>query len=181
MERDRVESEVAAEERDDRYHREVDDPTTWDEDDYALTGPVEAHTRGLDFGLLLLRLAGLPMLLHGVHKAVDMPAFTAVVDTNYVGSQAPDLVAWVVMLGQVALPLLVVIGLFTRPAAFLLAALMVAIWVLVIYLRLDYAPLDEHGALTGEPALLFVGLTLPLVFTGAGRWSVDSLRTGGRP
>lgn len=164
----------------DDYHRETDDPTAWD-DDYAVTGPVEAHGRSLDLGLLLLRLASLPMLLHGVHKAVDMPAFTRVVDANVVGSQAPDLVAWLVMLGQVALPLLIAVGLFTRPAAFLLAAMMVAIWVLVVYLRLDYTPLGEHGELTGENALLYVGLSLPMVFTGAGRWSVDGLRTGGRP
>ena len=37
------------------------------------------------------------------------------------------------------------------------------------------------GALTGENALLYVALALPLVFTGAGRWSLDSLRTAGRP
>lgn len=168
-------------EPDDRYHREMDDPDDWDEDDYAITGPVEAHSHGLDFGLLLFRLAGLPLVLHGVHKAADMPAFTTTVDTNVVGSQAPDFIAWLVMLAQVALPLLIAIGLFTRPAAFLLAALMVGIWTLVIFLRQDYTLLGDNGELTGESALLYALLALPLAFTGAGRWSVDSLRTGGRP
>ena len=163
------------------YHHEVDDPRDWDGDGYALTGPVEAHGRSLDLGLLLLRLAGLPLVLHGAAKAVDMPAFTQVVADNLVGGQAPDLFAWLVMLGQVALPLLVAIGLFTRPAAFLLTAMAAAVWVFMIYLSGDYRLLDGDGALTGENALLYAGLALPLVFTGAGRWSVDGLRTGGRP
>lgn len=166
---------------DSRYHHEIGDPDIWDEDDYALTGPVEAHGRSLDLGLLLLRLAGLPMLLHGVAKAVDMPAFTQVVGDNLVGAQAPDLFAWVIVLGQLALPLLVAIGLFTRPAAFLLAGMLAAIWASTVYLGGDDTVLGRDGLLTGEHALLYAGLALPLVFTGAGRWSVDGLRTGGRP
>lgn len=163
------------------YHREVDDPSVWDEDDYALTGPVEAHGRGVDFGLLLLRLATLTLVPHGLHKAFDMPAFTREVAGTFVGGQAPDVVAWVVMLGQVALPVLIAVGLFTRPAAFLVAAMMAVIWALMVAARIDYVPLAPDGGLTGENALLYVALTLPLAFTGAGRWSVDSLRTGGRP
>lgn len=169
------------------YHHEVDDPTLWDEDDYALTGPVEAHGRSLDLGLLLLRLAALPLVLHGAAKAVAMPGFTAAVADNLVGGQAPDLFAWLLMLGQVALPLLIAVGLFTRPAAFLLAAMMATIWAFVVYLGGDYQVLDARpagaggGGLTGENVLLYAGLALPLVFTGAGRWSVDGLRTGGRP
>lgn len=166
--------------QDERYHREVDDPGDWDED-YALTGPVEAHGRGADFGLLLLRAGSLALVPHGLHQALDMPAFTRVVASNFLGAQAPDLVAWVVMLGMVALPVLIVVGLFTRPAAFLLAAMMSAIWVLMVALRVDYTVLGPDGELTGENALLYIALALPLVFTGAGRFSVDSLRTGGRP
>lgn len=166
---------------DGRYHHEIGDPSTWDEDDYALTGPVEAHGRSLDLGLVLLRLAGLPMLVHGVAKAVDMPAFTQTVADNLVGGAAPDFIAWLVMLGQITLPLLVAVGLFTRPAAFLLAGMLAAIWAIVIYLGGDYSVLGRDGGLTGENVLLYAGLALPLVFTGAGRWSVDGLRTGGRP
>lgn len=164
-----------------RYHREVDDPSAWDDDAYALTGPVEAHGRGLDFGLLLLRCGSLALVPHGLHKAFDMPAFTQAVASSFVGAQAPEVIAWVVMLGQVALPLLLAVGLFTRPAAFLLAAMMSAIWALMFVVRVDYTVLGAQGELTGESALLYIALTLPLVFTGAGRWSLDSLRTAGRP
>ena len=160
------------------YHREVDDP--WD-DGYALTGPLEAHGRGLDFGLLLLRLSVLPLVAHGVGAATDMPAFTAQVSDTFLGAQAPDVVAWAVMIALVGLPVLVVVGLFTRPAGFLLAALMATIWTTAIYLRQDFQLVGADGGLTGENALLYLGLSLPLAFTGAGRLSVDSLRTAGRP
>lgn len=160
------------------FHREVDDP--WDEG-YAVTAAVEAHGRGLNFGLLLLRLAPLPLVVHGARAATDMPAFTDEVSETLLGSQAPDVVAWVVMLSLVGLPVLVLVGLFTRPAGFLLAALMAAIWTMAIYLRRDYTLLADGGGVTGETALLYLGLTLPLAFTGAGRFSIDSLRTAGRP
>ncbi len=159
-----------------RYHREV-----YDDWDAEVAADPEMHNRGLDFGLLLLRLGLLLLLPHGVAKAVDMPAFVRQVDANVLGAQAPELFAWMIMIGQVALPVLVAVGLFTRPAAFLVAAAMATTWVLEVYLRLGYVPLTDDGAPTGEAALLYVVLTLPLAFTGAGRWSLDSMRTGGRP
>lgn len=161
---------------DQHYHREVYDD--WEREE--LPG-AEMHSRGLDFGLLLLRLGLLLLLAHGVAKAVDMPAFVRQVDDNVLGAQAPEFFAWMIMIGQVALPALVAVGLFTRPAAFLVAASMTTIWVLEIFLRMDYRPLADDGGLTGERALLYVVVALPLAFTGAGRWSLDSMRTGGRP
>lgn len=158
------------------YHRDGAD--RWD----AYLGPdAEAHSRGLDFGLLLFRLGLLLLLPHGIHKAMDVPAFVEQVGDNVVGRQAPELVAWIVVSGLIAPPLLAAIGLFTRPVAFLLAALMASMWALETVLAADYTPLTGDGALTGEPALLYLALALPLVFTGAGRWSLDAMRTGGRP
>lgn len=160
------------------FHREVDDP--WDEG-YAFTGPVEAHGRGLDFGLLLLRLAVLPLVVQGARAATDMATFTAQVSGTMLGSAAPDVVAWGVMVGLVALPVLVAVGLFTRPAGFLLAALMASVWSVAVFLPEDGTLLVGTGGLTAQSALLLLGITLPLAFTGAGRLSVDSLRTAGRP
>lgn len=164
------------ERHDQPYHREVYD--AWDEE---APGEEEMHSRGLDFGLLLLRLGLLLLLPHGIAKAADMPAFVRQVDANVLGGQAPEFFAWMIMIGQVALPVLVAVGLFTRPAAFLVAASLMTIWVLEVALRLDYVPLTAEGGLTGEAALLYAALALPLAFTGAGRWSLDSMRTGGRP
>ena len=144
---------------DQTYHREVYDD--WDPVDGARE---EAHGTGLDFGLLLLRLGLLLLLPHGLAKAVDMPAFVRQVEANVVGGQAPEFFAWMIMLAQVALPVLVAVGLFTRPAAFLVAATMATIWGLDVVLRLDYVPVTPGGGLTG-----------------AGRWSLDAMRTAGRP
>jgi putative oxidoreductase len=59
--------------------------------------------------------------------------------------------------------------------------MMSAIWALVVLAGKDYTPMTGSGAVTGESDLLVVALTLPLAFTGAGRWSLDAMRTGGRP
>ncbi|HSP59964.1 MAG TPA: DoxX family protein [Ornithinimicrobium sp.] len=161
----------------DDYHHGVHDD--WDDLDGS---PVpEVHARSLDLGLLVLRLGALLLVTRGLDKAVDLQAWVRDVDTHVLGAQAPELVAWLVLLGQVVLPVLLAVGLFTRPAAFLLAALMAATWVLTVYPRLDYTVLGDGGALTGETPLLYLALTLPLVFTGAGRWSLDAMRATGRP
>lgn len=156
------------------YHRDV-------YDDWAAPVEGEVHSRGLDFGLLLLRIGGLPLLVHGLHKAADVPALVDRVADNPVGAQAPEFIAWLLLLGQVALPVLVAVGLFTRPAAFLLTAMSATTWAFTVPLALGYTPVTPEGALTGEPVLLYVALALPLAFTGAGRWSLDSMRTAGRP
>lgn len=162
-----------AEEED--YHRGVYD---WEDEPLDRR---ESHGRGLDFGLLLLRLGSLLLLPHGIAKASDVGAFVDVVGDNVVGATAPELVAWLVVLGQIGLPVLLAVGIFTRPAAFATAALMAAIWGLAVVTRLDYTPIDDNGGLTGESALLYVALTLPLAFTGAGRWSLDGMRDDRRP
>lgn len=161
---------------DEDFHREVYD---WDDG-----GPADrrtVHDRGVAFGLLVLRLGSLLLLPHALHKARDMPSFTGEVASNAVGGVAPELFAWLVLLGQLGLPVLLAVGLFTRPAAFLLAAMMAAVWALAVVPRLDYTVLTDAGGLTGETALLYVALALPLAFTGAGRWSLDAMRTDGRP
>ena len=96
------------------YHHDV-------HDDWAdLDGfPVpEVHARSLDLGLFLLRLGTLLLVTRGLDKAVDLPAWVRDVDDHVLGAQAPELVAWMVLLGQVALPVLLALGLFTRPAAY---------------------------------------------------------------
>ncbi|AXH95252.1 DoxX family protein [Ornithinimicrobium avium] len=158
------------------YHRDVYDE--WGDPD---PGELEAHSHGLDFGLLLLRLGSLPLVAHGLHGAADMPGLIRRVGDHPLGAQSPEFFAWILMLAQVALPVLLAVGLFTRPAAFFTAAMTAVLWLLTVPLSLGYSPLTPQGALTGEALLLHVGLSLPLVFTGAGRWSLDAMRTAGRP
>lgn len=158
------------------YHRGVYDD--WEDQD---PGDLEVHSHGLDFGLLVVRLGSLPLVAHGLHEAADMPGFVQQVGDHPIGAQSPEFFAWLLMLAHVAMPVLLAVGLFTRPAAFVVAAMMATLWALTVPLSMGYSPLTPEGALTGETLLLYAGLALPLVFTGAGRWSFDAMRTAGRP
>jgi putative oxidoreductase len=66
--------------------------------------------------------------------------------------------------------LLIAIGLFTRPVAFLLSGEMaVAYWMV-------HAPRSFFPVLNGgDASILYCFVFLLLVFTGAGAWSIDSL------
>ena len=69
--------------------------------------------------------------------------------------------------------LLLLVGLFTRPVAFLLAGEMaVAYWMF-------HAPRSFFPVLNGgDSAILYCFVFLLLVFTGPGAWSIDGARAG---
>jgi putative oxidoreductase len=67
--------------------------------------------------------------------------------------------------------LLVLIGLFTRPAAFVLSGMMAVAYFMV------HAPQSFFPVLNGgEAAILFCFVFLYLLVVGAGAWSVDGAR-----
>jgi putative oxidoreductase len=67
---------------------------------------------------------------------------------------------------------LLIIGLFTRPVAFILAGQMAVAYFMA------HAPESFHPIINrGESAVLFCFIFLYLVFAGAGAWSVDNRRT----
>jgi putative oxidoreductase len=70
---------------------------------------------------------------------------------------------------------LVMIGLFARPAAFVLSGEM-AFAYFIAHAPRDALPLLNHG----ESAVLYCFLFLYLAFAGPGPWSVDALRRGRR-
>ncbi|WP_432573725.1 DoxX family protein [Kineococcus sp. SYSU DK005] len=122
-------------------------------------------------GLLLVRLvAGALLLVHGVPKLQDPAGATGM--AAGLGVPAPDVAGWLVILGEVGLGGLLLLGLLTRVAGGLLALQMAGIWLLV------HAPQGflVQGQVNGENALLLGGIGLLLLFTGAGRWSVDGTR-----
>jgi putative oxidoreductase len=69
--------------------------------------------------------------------------------------------------------LLVLVGLFTRPTAFVLSGMMaVAYWMF-------HAPRSIYPLLNGgDAAILYCFVFLLLVFTGPGAWSLDNRRRG---
>ena len=66
--------------------------------------------------------------------------------------------------------LLILIGLFTRPTAFILCGLM-AVAYFTAHAPGGFLPLVNHG----EPAVLYCFVFLYLIFAGGGNWSVDKI------
>lgn len=75
--------------------------------------------------------------------------------------------------------LLLLIGLFTRPVAFLLSGFMAVAYFMAHASQGTVLLPMLNG---GEPATLYCFVFLYLVFAGPGAWSVDAVRArGGRP
>lgn len=125
-----------------------------------------------DLGKLILRLSlGVLFLLHGIAKVVNGPgAIVGMVEQ----AGMPGPVAYLVYVGEVLAPLLVILGLWTRPAALVIAINMV--------FAVALAHLDELGALgkTGGWALELQGMyffsALAIALIGAGRFSIGGTR-----
>ncbi len=121
--------------------------------------------------LSLLRIvAGLLFLAHGTQKLLGFPA----------SEFSPEFLSlpWIAgVLELVGGPLLV-LGLFTRPVAFVLSGQMaVAYW-------MAHAPQSPFPVLNGgDSAILYCFLFLYLVFAGPGPWSLDAIlgRNPGAP
>ncbi len=112
---------------------------------------------------LLRIVSALAFMQHGLMKIFQFPA--AAMD----GPLPPIMLAagWLEIVGGA----LLVLGLFTRPAAFVLSGMMaVAYWMV-------HGSKGLYPALNGgEPALLFCFIFLFLACAGPGAWSVDGMR-----
>lgn len=117
--------------------------------------------------LAVLRIvSGLLFLEHGLQKFLGFPP----------GPMAGVGLQFNSMIGFAGIPelicgLLITIGLFTRPAAFLASGTMaVAYW--TVHAPRDFFPLNNQG----DAAILFCFVFLYLVFAGAGPLSIDAAR-----
>ena len=121
-----------------------------------------------DFGRLLLRLGvGGLMLFHGAHKL-----FTGLdpVKALLVSHRLPEALAYVAYFGEIVGPLLVVIGLFARFGAFLIAfevAVLVALGGVA-----QMIALTPDGAYGLEIEALYLVGALAILFLGPGKIAV---------
>jgi putative oxidoreductase len=126
-----------------------------------------------DVGKLVGRLSvGGLLLLHGVHKLLTG---IAPVKTMVVGAHLPDLVAYGVYLGEIAGPILVILGLFSRIGGALIVINMIAAILLAGMASLFKLNAFGGYALELETFYLLGGLSVLLL--GAGR---IGLNIGGR-
>jgi putative oxidoreductase len=117
------------------------------------------------YALAALRIvAALIFMAHGTQKLFGFPAPPQ-------GGYPPVLsLSWIGGLMEFAGGLLILLGLFTRPVAFLLAGEMaVAYWMF-------HAPRNFYPLLNGgDAAILYCFVFLLLVFAGPGAWSLDAV------
>jgi putative oxidoreductase len=130
---------------------------------------LESLNRFSPYALAVLRIvAGLIFMAHGVQKLFGFP------QPPQGGLPPAFSLFWIGGILEFGGGLLVLLGLFTRPVAFLLSGEMaVAYWMV-------HAPQHFVPALNGgDAAILFCFVFLLFVFTGPGAWSLDGLIAGG--
>jgi putative oxidoreductase len=125
-----------------------------------------------DAGKLILRLTvGLLMLSHGLHKLINgIDGISALIATN----GWPSVLAYGVYIGEIVAPVLIILGVLTRPAALIVVVNMI----LAIYLAHSHQlfQLTKTGGwfLELQAFLLFGALCVALL--GAGKFSLAGSR-----
>jgi putative oxidoreductase len=112
--------------------------------------------------LSVLRIvAGLAFLQHGVSKYFGLPPFPMPLNPLLYTAGAIELVAGT----------LIVLGFFTRPAAFIASGMS------AVGYFLAHAPKSFFPAVNGGEAIMLYAFTfLYIAAVGAGPWSVDAMR-----
>ncbi len=123
------------------------------------------------YALALLRIgAGLIFLEHGTQKFLGFPAGES--SLSGLALDNPGAFAGIV---ELVTGVLITLGLFTRPAAFIASGTMaVAYW--MAHAPQNFFPVNNGG----DAAILYCFVFLYLVFAGSGAWSVDGMRAGTR-
>lgn len=121
-----------------------------------------------DLGKLLLRLVlGILILLHGIAKITAGPAY---IISTVTAIGLPAAFGYLVYVGEVLAPVLLIVGIWTRPAALVIVGNMVFAIFLVHMKQLG--TLNDQGGWALELQGMFLVTALALVFLGAGRFSV---------
>ncbi|MBD9662564.1 putative oxidoreductase [Variovorax paradoxus] len=125
-----------------------------------------------DAGKLLLRLAiGVLVLLHGIFK---ISAGVGFVSAMLAKAGLPGGLAYLVYVGEIVAPLLMIAGFWTRAAAGVVVINMLAAFGLVH--MADLFALTKQGGWALELQGLYLFGALTVVLLGAGRFSLGGLR-----
>jgi putative oxidoreductase len=129
-------------------------------------------TKTADIGKLILRVSlGALVLLHGIGKVISGPGFVLQV----VGDAGlPMAFGYLVYLGEVVAPVLLIVGLWSRVAALLVAG-SVAVAVFLVMPEQIFA-LANTGGWAVELEGIYVLAAIAVAFLGAGRYSIGGPR-----
>lgn len=121
-----------------------------------------------DVGKLILRIVlAVLLLFHGVSKIVNGIDF---IESTLEKAGLPGMLGYLVYIGEVVAPLLLLVGLFTRLAAAVIAINMV-VAVLLVHTH-EFYTLTDNGGWALELQGLYLGSAIALVFLGAGRYAM---------
>jgi putative oxidoreductase len=122
-----------------------------------------------DLGKLLLRLAlGGLMLLHGIAKVIKGPA---AINGMVAAAGFPEQLGYLVYVGELVAPLLLILGVLTRPAALVIAVNMVVAVLLAHSKQLfSLNPASGGWALELQGFFLFTALAIALLGPGSIRF-----------
>ncbi len=136
---------------------------------HTSTTHIPANTN--DTGKLVLRVAlGAMLLFHGVAKLSGGIGF---VGDMLAKAGLPAVFGYGVYIGEVVAPLLILFGLFTRPAALVVAINMV-VAVLLVHTS-QFFTLNETGGWALELQGMFFFAAVAVALLGAGRYSVGGV------
>lgn len=132
------------------------------------TTTTQLNTNTNDAGKLVLRIALAAMLLfHGVAKLSGGIGFVA---DMLAKAGLPAVFGYGVYIGEVVAPLLILVGLFTRPAALIVAINMI-VAVLLAHTS-QFFTLNETGGWALELQGMFFFAAVTVALLGAGRYSI---------
>ena len=138
----------------------------------AAPGPIAYGSSGGDAGRFVLRVAlGVLILFHGVSKLTGGNAF---VTGTLAKVGMPEGVAYLVFIGEVLAPLLLIVGAWTRVAALIVAVNMV-VAVLLAHTGQLFT-IAKTGGYGLELQAMFLFAAIAVAFLGAGRYSLSGAR-----
>ncbi|MDD2651804.1 MAG: DoxX family protein [Sulfurimonas sp.] len=122
-----------------------------------------------DITKLFLRLAvGIMMLFHGLHKIIH--GIGGVRELT-LAAGLPEFVAYGVYVGEVVVPIFILLGAYAR-AASLILALNMAMVIFLAYGNSLFA-LGKHGAPVFELPFLYLILSLMIFVFGSGKYALN--------
>lgn len=123
-----------------------------------------------ELGKLILRVTvGGLILFHGVAKILD-PSILGFIEDMLSGANLPTFIVYGVYIGEVVAPVMVILGLFSRLSALVIAVNMI-VAVLLAHTG-DLMSLGQSGGWAVELQALYLFGALAIAFLGSGRLAI---------
>jgi putative oxidoreductase len=125
-----------------------------------------------DRGKLVLRvLLAVLILFHGVSKLIGGVGF---IGGMLAKAGLPAALGYLVYIGEVVAPLLILVGVFTRAAALVVVINMI-VALLLVHTR-QFFTLSDTGGWALELQGMYLGTAVAIALLGAGRYSLGGIR-----